>query len=757
MRARVTGRSRSFDANASPFRKGVERDRPLALVNVIGVLAVLGGILVLAGSSTWPFDPGAALGAIVGQLGTTLWPGVAVSLAVTLQVLAGASVVRVLRWSAYGSLSEAMVAGAVAAIAIDLAMLVILGPLGLFHWLPVLVVTVALALVGGIARPFFSPGVLRAPHVDWAAWLLVGLVWTAPVLLQLASPLAPFVDVLPNHVAPVEHLRTFGSWETLAVSPSPIYGPSRIFLGYVAPLGVTALLSGQDAGMAVAAFALPLTILFAAGGRLVARTIGSQRAARGLGPARDFHEAVDDPDATAAAYWVLLTLPLTFAFLRLPDTRATVLAFVPAALALVITMDAARWGGRSRPGMLAVTIGAGILVHPAIGLFTAGTVAAIGIVSASRMRAAFAGIAGGLLIASPALLIAAGVGVTPFIAVPLALAGVLLAAMIGGRAARDDWSMPRPAGSSLRIREILVGLGVSLIVLAGLALLVALRPDPAGALAQAVGGLLDWILLLVLLIPFLALGRGRLALGAAVVVGLSAALFAAGLGQLLPDAGLLLQSLAYELPKSAGYWVPWALALAAGIGLAAFWAMRDLPDWLRVGAVSAFVVLSAVSFRPDSLELEAIEQHRYAETLAISLVNAQDGYWVGHPDARRILDAPRRDLVAAVRGQIATGAIGATTPVLHVAPSFQQWEATPLGVFTGVLETSVTPDAERSIHTVGGRLERLVDLAGLLGPSAPWVVVEGYGEEMVTRIETAGYSVVWQDERSTLLRWAAEG
>ena len=73
----------------------------------------------------------------------------------------------------------------------------------------------------------------------------------------------------------------------------------------------------------------------------------------------------------------------------------------------------------------------------------------------------------------------------------------------------------------------------------------------------------------------------------------------------------------HELPKSAGYWVPWALALAAGIGLAAFWAMRDLPAWARVGAVSAFVVLAAVSFRPDALEPEAIEQHRYAETLAV--------------------------------------------------------------------------------------------------------------------------------------------
>jgi len=707
----------------------------------------------MASSATLDLDIGRAMGAIVGQLDDTLWPALAISLALTLQVVAGASLVRVLRWSAYRSLSEVMVAGAVGAIAIDLLALVVLGPMGLFHWLPLVLVNVALAGLGLVSRPFLSPGVLRAPRVDGPAWLLVALVWTAPLLLQLASPLAPFVDVLPNHVAPVAHLRTFGSWESLAVAPSPIYGPSRIFLGYIATLGATASLAGLDAGLAVAAFALPLTVLFAASARLVARTIGSQRAARGLGPARDAFDVADDPDATSAAYWVLLTLPLTFAFLRLPDTRATVLAFVPASLALVLTMDASRWGGRSRPVMLAVTLGVGLLVHPAIGAFALGTVALIGLVSASRARPAFAGILGGLVIAVPAALVLAGVATSPLVAVPFALGGIVVAAVLGGQAARDDWSMPRPAGSALRVRELLLGLSAALIALAGLALLVAIRPASiGGVVAETIAGMLDWGLLLILLVPFAALGRGRLALGAAVFVGLAAALAAGAAGRLLPGTDTLVQTLAYELPKSAGYWVPWALAIAAGLGLAAFWAMRDLPGFVRVGAVSAFVILAAVSFRPDAVEPEAIEQHRYAETLGISLANAQDGYWLGHPDERRILDAPRQELVDAVRAEIAAGRLGATTPVLHVAPTFQQWETTPLGVFTGIMESTATPDAERSIHTVGGRLFRIVDLGGLLGPGYPYVIVEGYGEEMTARVQAAGYAEVWRNDRAVVFR-----
>ncbi|MFN8621139.1 MAG: hypothetical protein U0869_10380 [Chloroflexota bacterium] len=721
-------------------------------MNVLGVVAVIVGIGLMARSSSWGYDVGAAFGAILGQLGGTLWPAIAMSFAVTLQVLAGASVVRVLRWAAYRSLSEALTAGAVAIIAIDILALAILGPLGMFGFLPLLLLTVGLAALGLIARPFFSPGVLRAPRADPAAWLLVAIVWCAPVLLQLASPVAPFIDVLPNHVAPVEHLRTFGSWETLAVSPSPIYGPSRVFLGYIAPVAAMASLVGLGGGMAVAAFALPLTVLFAASGRLLARTIGSQRAARGLGQARDTYDVTDDPDATSAAYWVLLTLPLTFAFLRLPDTRATVLAFVPAALALVVTMDASRWAGRSRPVMLAIALGVGVLVHPVIGAFAMGTVGVIGVATTSRARAAFSGIAGGLVIASPALLITLGVQVTPLVVVPLGLAGVALAAILGGRAARDDWSIPRPAGSALKLQPILLALATLVLVAAGVMLLIAVRPSSAeGVLAEAIHGLLDWGLLLLLLVPFVTLGRGRQALGAAVLVGVVAALGAAALGEILPETDLVIQSLAYELPKSAGYWVPWAISLGAGLGLAALWGMRDLPGWMRVGIVSVWVVLASISFLPDDVEPEAIEQHRYAETLGIALVNAQDGYWLGYPDPRVILDAPRDELVRAVRAEIGAGRLGGSTRVLHVAPTFQQWEATPLGVFTGVMETDVSPDAEHSIHTLGGRLESTDALPRLLADGYPYVVVEGEPGSVVDQVVAAGYVEVWRGERGVLL------
>ena len=70
------------------------------------------------------------------------------------------------------------------------------------------------------------------------------------------------------------------------------------------------------------------------------------------------------------------------------------------------------------------------------------------------------------------------------------------------------------------------------------------------------------------------------------------------------------------------------------------------------------------------------------------------------------------------------------------------------------MESTATPDAERSIHTEGGRLLPLADLGALLGPAYPYVVVEGYGDPMVTFVEAAGYVEVWRGERAVLLRRA---
>jgi len=167
-----------------------------------------------------------------------------------------------------------------------------------------------------------------------------------------------------------------------------------------------------------------------------------------------------------------------------------------------------------------------------------------------------------------------------------------------------------------------------------------------------------------------------------------------------------------------GYRAPWLVAVAGGLGLGALWRRGSLSAVVRVGALGTFVVLAALPLRGADIEPRGIE-HSYAESTAVVLREAERGYWTGYPDVRRLVDADGAALIEAIRREQAAQRLRPATPVLHVAPSFQQWVATPLGVFTGVIETTATEDPEDSVHTVGGRLRDIADLDALLGPVFP--------------------------------------
>ena len=76
----------------------------------------------------------------------------------------------------------------------------------------------------------------------------------------------------------------------------------------------------------------------------------------------------------------------------------------------------------------------------------------------------------------------------------------------------------------------------------------------------------------------------------------------------------------------------------------------------------------------------------------------------------------------------------------------------PLGVFAGVIETDVTPDAEVSIHTVGGRLHRYAELESLLGAGCPYVLLEpaGLPSDARARVVAAGYRSLFANSRGEL-------
>ncbi len=201
-----------------------------------------------------------------------------------------------------------------------------------------------------------------------ARWLLVGLVWSVPLLLALSSPVVPFVDELPNHVAPAEHLRVFGQIASLATYPSPLYGPSRLFLGYAGLMAMLSTLAGIPAALAMSASVGSLTFLSAVAARRLASALFG----------RD------------AGFWALLAFPLSFTFVRLSDARDSVVALPLAALALAILVVRGRQGGAAGPAragpdwLLAASLTASILVHPLVGALTVGTVALLVVADPGR-------------------------------------------------------------------------------------------------------------------------------------------------------------------------------------------------------------------------------------------------------------------------------------------------------------------------------------------------------------------------------------
>jgi hypothetical protein len=705
------------DASA-PGRSSSEVIAELAALVGLAGLAV--GVSLLA-TTDLGFDRGAAIAALATWIPSTLPVALAVLIASAAELAAGVALARFARGRPFEHLDEALLQGFVLAVVKDVLLLGALAGSGLFLQ-PILiavdVLIVAVAVVGR-TRVVTRSAVPTTVPVSLFGMLVIA-AWAAPVLLQLASPVVPFLDVLPNHVAPAEHLRTFGALSQLTDTQSPIYGPSRIFLGYTALLGTITTWTGIPAGQAIAGFILPETILVAIAVRRLAVAAGGDGVGR----------------------WVLVTVAMTTTVARLGDARATVVVLPLAAWVLATVADAMRGAEAVRPGgasdlaapaavaaaasgglpgaglgprlfppqiVAGLGLGAAMLVHPVIGFLTALTIVLIVLVRPERIAAlGVPALATGAVVALPQAATMVGIPLPPLVLV--AAVGVALAA---------GHVLSLAVAAPLRLG--LVALGRGALALLVLATIVFAGPVVGAAVAGA-----DPLVSVMELTVVAAVAAVALAAPAArqpvVWAALAAGFGVATVTQLVPEgSGMLGDALRFELPKTLQYWVPIFVALLAAAGIDAALHHERLPAAVGGIAVIAFVGSAALPIRSTPIDAFHLGEHRLSETLSIAMRWVETGFWAGYPDSRYLVDAPRQAILDAVRVEIAAGRIGPDTPVLHVAGSFQQWVATPLGVFDGVTETDVSPDAEVSIHTVGGRLHPITDLASLLAavPPAP--------------------------------------
>lgn len=689
----------------------------LILVNTTGVAALFYGIRMLESSPIGGSLPG-AISSMMSQAPVTGLPLLLVLAATAANIVMGASVARMALGRPFDSISSFVLTGLVGAVLIDSAALMVLGSLHFFVWPMILVIHGA---IYGVTyrrfRPLLTLQPPSQPRLPLLALLLPVLVWGVPVVLQLASPVVPFMDVLPNHVAPVEHVRTFASFETLTTSPSPDYGPSRTLFGYVALQATIATLVNLPATLSIAAFTLPLVLLSAMGTFRVAATLF------GVG----------------AGYWSLITFPLTFVFLRIPDARATVLVFTLAAWTLVSLVSPAarrRWAQQT---LVAMGLGASLYVHPFIGALLALTIAALVLLWPIRFaRIGAPALAGGALLALPQAAATLGVSAPSWsglLALPLAYGGMRIV---------DRWHVG--AVRLARLAFALAGLPALLVV-----------SDVVRYTAEALRGVVSPFPLLTsaALVGLVTLHRHTV--GWRVIgTGLAVALFAVVGSRLLPADSSLVQSLRGEAyPKALAYWAPFLLALAAA---AACHHVATLRHWPTIGQTSvvAFVVFAILPIRlsPSTVAIDNYEEHRMAESASIGLRHARNGYWMYYPDSRTLVNASQMELLNKLEAERRLGLIGPRTHLLHVAESFRAWVRTPVAVFIGIYESTVSYDPERSIHTGGGRLYGMAKFEDLLHGNYSYVLIEGADlvGRLRAKVEQAGYKLIFENDRGQLYR-----
>jgi hypothetical protein len=729
----------------------------VVLLVAAGVLAV--GLQWMHDSADWGFTYDGALNGVLSQLPTTGVAAILMAVATTANLLAGAVVLRHLGAPAFKRMSDVALAGFAAAVVLDATALFVLGSIGLFGWPELVLLHAAVAafyIATRRSRPLMSGPVRWRTMRPAAWWLLVVLVWAGPLIVQLASPAAPFQDVLPNHVAPVEHIRVFGSFSTLTTSPSPIYGPSRLMLGYVAFLGELTTISNLDAVLAEAAFALPLAVLLAMAVRRLAR----------------------DMFGGSAPFWVLLTSPLTFTFMRIPDARGTVVVFPLAALTLSLVIGELRRRHRAagqpaaspatpsrRPDLtLAFAIGAGFLVHPLVGLVAmAAAGAALVLYPIALARALVPALGAGVVLAVPQVLTMGAIAAPAWLGAAFVVASMAtaraLAFVVGAvadrlaaraEAANAEYPAPPTWG-----RAFLVGAAiVACLILA--ARLIAPSGDPTHPSEPAGELMVDfphlvWLSLAGVAISGARFGRGWVVLGCGLAAGLAAWAASGFIG----SADLTQQAVHYEVPKSVEYWLPVMLAVGAAGALAALCRLR----WLWVVRPVAIAVFLAVAVYPINQPLAKdmnveIDEHPGAVSIGLAMREAELGYWAGYPDARLIIDAPRREVVDELRAEEEAGRLGPDTRVLHIASSFQQWASVPIGVFTGAIETSISLQPELSIHTEGGRLLGFDSLDREMASGYGYVVVEPSNlpgddiDRTNSDLAANGYRQIWSNQQA---------
>ncbi len=568
----------------------------------------------------------------------------------------------------------------------------VLGPIGLFRsW------TVWALLAAGLVwlRRVGLPPLARRPTAGQGLALLAfALVFPGMLLLQLGSPLPPYMDILATP-ASAQRILTFGWYLPFDNDPYGYWDAASQCPGTELLYALLGLGSGvRLATLAETAAMLPMTALFILGTYRLGRTIGG-----------------DIMGGMSA-----LLLFATIFFRVMPYMHGREVTFVLVAVGLAFVLDERRTPARLLVGALA--LGTGVAAHAIIGGFGMATAAL------SMLLWLVAGDLVGLLLGA-LLLLGASLVAAPTIAVglraplpypllPLAqLVGVgvcvLAARGLGGRPVRDF----------ILARVLRWGLGLLAIYL------LWTHPAKLGVLGDqwnrfpllSVGAIAGFAAMI-----WYDLRRpSRVQLGPVVV----AFLFGVGLDYVSREWWTTftvptVQTAVEDFYHKVDYWNPYVLVLPTACAFTLLY--RTVSRRL---AVYALVALLFYPWKDGSAHPDPnYHQHSIAESYAYSLQISKNGYWGATGHRRWGQSAAELEVADILREEIAAGRITLATHIVHVTPHVILYQDNVLfSVYTGVNDDGYVARYEFDRSIAGGRLHPITALPEALARKPPYIVI----------------------------------
>ena len=627
-------------------------------------------------------------------LRTTLWAALRVWIfwAWTASVIAGL----VLRIDPEIDLSDAILAGCGGVWVIGYFLGVVLGPLRLFNTATLW----SMLALGTVWLWYHPPRIRRSPLTTGQklAFLAAGLLAVSMLPLQLASPVAPFMDVLAVPSA-AQRVITFGVYLPFDNDPYGIWVPAAQTLGlelFLAMLGLGADIHASAGALAQSQAMLPISVLMIFATWRLGKTLFNDTAG-GV--------------AALMLFWSCL-------FRRAQGVRGTVVDFALIGLGLALFLD--RSHRRILIALGAMTLGAAVASYSLNGGF-AMIVASAGVVFwlvEGDYRLFIGGVlclAGATLIAVPDIAISTGHHL-PYLAFAGSVAaGIALIVFVSGRI---------PHTLHIGNRRALRILNLTLIVAFILAVLRRQIQEHNSLLYQVAANL-------PMLAFFCAVGLFAAAVVswrddaapipyAALAAGALAFAFVGEYVDVLAHTPQYQKTLLWDVvPKLVDYWCPYFLVFPAGFAVALAYERWSRP--------AVFFVLMALLIYPWRLIKEPIyydsAEHSISEHWAFNLHQAAEGYWVGCADGRWALGADGLALVDTLRKEVSAGRITPATHILHLTNETSAWGLAQIAIFTGIDDDPIDFHYDPTNNfQAGSRVRGPDDLPAAMSRHPPYIL-----------------------------------